>query len=238
MRNKSSYIIIYTVILCVVSAVILGSVKQVLSQKQDDNIALDNKKKILQTIMTVDETTDINTIYAARVTEFVIDSKGQTFEGVKLKDVRVSKERKLPVDERKLPLYMIKSIKDSAKIEFYVFPTSGSGLWDAISSYIAIKGDGKTIKGVAFDHVGETPGLGARIKSDPLIAPRYADKELYSDDFEPTAVYMVKGEGYSFPNDPHKVDGMSGATLTANGVNAMLKEYAVAYQNFFKSLNK
>jgi len=237
-RNKNIYIILYTVILCIVSAVILGSVKQVLSQKQEDNIALDNKRKILQTIMTVDESTDINAIYAERVNEFVIDSKGQKLDGVKLKDVRVAKERKLPIAERKLPLYVIKSKTDTNKVEYYVFPTSGSGLWDAISSYIAIKNDGKTIQGVAFDHVGETPGLGARIKSDPQIAPRYADKELYGNDFEPTAVYMVKGEGYSFPNDPHKVDGMSGATLTANGVNAMLKEYAEAYQNFFKSLNK
>ena len=48
---------------------------------------------------------------------------------------------------------------------------------------------------------------------------------------------MVKSEGGDYSDDPHTVDGMSGATLTANGVNDMLKEYSLAYQNFFKSLN-
>ena len=63
--------------------------------------------------------------------------------------------------------------RTALKNSYYVFPTSGSGLWDKISSFVAMESDGKTIKGVSFSHVGETPGLGARIKSDAKIRLRY-----------------------------------------------------------------
>lgn len=237
MRNKNSYIIIYTVALCVIAASVLAVVKQSLTEMQNENIAYDNKKKILNTVMDISvlSKTEVDSIYASKVSSFVIDYKGAKKEGVDVASIDVVKQKTLPIKERQLPVYTIAGNED--KPEFFVFPTSGSGLWDKISSYIAMKSDGKTIKGVSFDHVGETPGLGARIKSDPAINVRYQEKELYSEDFEPIAVYMVKGEGGSYDDQPHTVDGMSGATLTAIGVNDMLKEYAEAYQNFFKKLN-
>ncbi len=239
MRNKSGYIILYTVILCIVSAVSLASLKQVLGKKQDKNVSLDNKKKILKTVMNIDTKTpnQINQIYDDLVSEFVIDYNGKKLEGVLGSSIKVQKERKEKPENRKLPLYSIKDQNDKTRIAYYVFPTSGRGLWDAISSYICIGADGKTIKGIAFDHVGETPGLGARIKADPTISVRYNDKKLYDETFKPVAVKMMKGEGNNYEKDPHKVDGMSGATITANGVNDMLKDYAYSYQIFFKSLN-
>ena len=34
---------------------------------------------------------------------------------------------------------------------------------------------------------------------------------------------------------PHEVDGMSGSTLTAKGVNAMLKDYLESYKGFIEN---
>lgn len=237
MRNKNSYIIIYTVALCVIAASVLAIVKQSLTKMQNENIAYDNKKKILNTVMDISVLSkpEVDSIYEAKVNSFVINYDGAQKEGVDVQTVDVVKQKSLPIEERQLPVYTISG--DDSKPAYFVFPTSGSGLWDRISSYIAIESDGRTIKGVSFDHVGETPGLGARIKSDPAINKRYQEKELYASDFEPVAVYMVKGEGGDYNGQPHTVDGMSGATLTAIGVNDMLKEYAMAYQNFFKKLN-
>jgi len=238
-RNKNSYIIIYTVALCVIAASVLAIVKQSLTDKQNENIAYDNKKKILNTVMDISVLSkdQVDSIYALRVKSMVIDYNGDQQEGVQLKDVDVVKQKALDVEKRMLPIYTIADDKEAGKIGYYVFPTSGSGLWDRISSYIAMEADGKTIKGVSFSHVGETPGLGARIKSDPKIRVRYENKKMYADNFDPIAVNMVKGEGGDYSDQPHTVDGMSGATLTAIGVNDMLKEYSIAYQNFFKNLN-
>jgi Na+-transporting NADH:ubiquinone oxidoreductase subunit C len=237
-RNKNSYIIIYTVALCIIAASVLAVVKQSLSEKQDKNIAYDNKKKILNTVIDISvlSRNEVDSIYAERVNSFVIDFSGKKQEGVKIEGIDVVKQKSLPVKERMLPVYTIASEKDKNITEFYIFPTSGSGLWDRISSYIAMESDGKTIKGASFDHVGETPGLGARIKSDPDVSQRYKNKKMYGENFEPVAVNMVKGEGGNYDDKPHTVDGMSGATLTANGLNDMLTDYSLAYQNFFKNL--
>jgi len=39
----------------------------------------------------------------------------------------------------------------------------GKGLWDAIWGFVALDNN-LVVKGVYFDHKGETPGLGANIK--------------------------------------------------------------------------
>ena len=47
---------------------------------------------------------------------------------------------------------------------------------------------------------------------------------------------MMKGEGVDYSSDPHKVDGMSGATLTGKGVNNMLVQYLGLYESYLKNL--
>ncbi|QCK14748.1 NADH:ubiquinone reductase (Na(+)-transporting) subunit C [Mangrovivirga cuniculi] len=117
-------------------------------------------------------------------------------------------------------------------VDAYIFPVYGNGLWNNIFGYIALENNLNVIKGVSFGHVGETPGLGARITNQD-VKSRYNGKTIFSDGGELVSVTMVKGEGN--PEEklgPHKVDGMSGATLTANGVNQMLDAYLHYYLNY------
>jgi Na+-transporting NADH:ubiquinone oxidoreductase subunit C len=109
----------------------------------------------------------------------------------------------------------------------------GFGLWNEIWGFVALESDLNTIRGVSFDHKGETPGLGARIASDPEIAARYKGKTIY-DGSNLVSVNMMKGEGNDYDNEPHRVDGMSGATLTGKGVNNMLMDYLQNYANYLK----
>jgi Na+-transporting NADH:ubiquinone oxidoreductase subunit C len=108
----------------------------------------------------------------------------------------------------------------------------GNGLWDWISGYMALDADLNTIRGIAFDHKQETPGLGARITSD-VVQNRYVGKKIYGDGGELVSVTMVKGEGNSGLGQ-HKVDGLSGATMTANGVNTMLEHYLSCYKTYIE----
>jgi Na+-transporting NADH:ubiquinone oxidoreductase subunit C len=87
---------------------------------------------------------------------------------------------------------------------------------------------------VSFDHKGETPGLGARITSLE-IQQRYKGKRLF-DESGAFAVQMLKGESNGVENHPHHVDGMSGATITGNGVNDMMKAYVGHYKAFLDGL--
>ena len=121
---------------------------------------------------------------------------------------------------------------DGSSIDFYIFPMFGNGLWDWISGFVALDKDLNQIVGVAFDHKAETPGLGARISSDE-IQDRYKGKKIFNELGNLVSIKMLKKE-YNEMLTLHEVDGMSGATITANGLNDMLKNYLDCYLPFIK----
>ena len=108
---------------------------------------------------------------------------------------------------------------DGSSIDFYIFPMFGNGLWDWISGFIALDKDLNQIVGVAFDHKAETPGLGARISSAE-IQDRYKGKKIFNELGDLVSIKMLKKENNELLTF-HEVDGMSGATITANGLNDM-----------------
>jgi Na+-transporting NADH:ubiquinone oxidoreductase subunit C len=228
-RQSNGYIIFYSAMLTIVCGGLLAFASQALKPAQDANVELERKANILSTVMTLEEGADITAIYTQRIRERVIDFNGKLVEK-KAADVNIGVEYKKKPEERLLPVYEFLSLTDSSKVENAVIPVFGFGLWNTISGYIALDSDFNTIKGVSYAHVGETPGLGARI-STAEIQDRYKGKQIFEGD-NILSVVMQKGEGMDYSNDPHKVDGMSGATLTAKGVNNMLKEYFGCYQKY------
>jgi len=238
-QRSNAYILFYTIALTVICGVVLAAASMGLKPRQEENKELEKKKNILSTVIAVDDFTkdQIQETYAKRVNDYVVDYNGKKVEGKKGGEVDIAKEYKKPLEERLFPVYEIKSENDPAKIEYYVLPTFGFGLWNNISGYVSLKSDLNTINGVKFGHVGETPGLGARIADDPAVSARYKGKKLFAENGEFKSVIMQKGEGNNYDNEPHKVDGMSGATLTGKGVNNMMTDYFKAYQNYFKTVN-
>ena len=237
MRQSNSYILIYAAILTVLCGGLLAFASESLKEKQQANIALEQKYNILSTVTEVPEETNIEEMYRKRVRAFVINTSGEVQSGLQPSEVSVASEYKKPPEQRLLPVYEFLSEADSSKVENVVIPVYGYGLWNNISGYIALEADFNTLKGVKFQHVGETPGLGARISDDEDIPARYKGKKVFEGD-KIASVTMMKGEGNDWSKDPHKVDGMSGATLTAKGVNNMLADYFTSYQNYLKKNKK
>lgn len=233
MRQSNVYIIIYAAILTVICGGLLALASEGLKEKQQFNVALEQKKNILSTVVEIKEGQDVNTIYAQRVKEFVVDFEGNVKQGLRPQEVNLSAEYKKPARERLLPIYEFMNEADSSKIDYVVLPVYGFGLWNDIWGFVALESDMNTIKGVTFDHKGETPGLGARITTDAEIPARYKGKSIYESG-KLVSVTMMKGEGNDYSDNPHRVDGMSGATLTAKGVNNMLIDYFSSYENYLK----
>src|SRR5690606_24334813 len=102
---------------------------------------------------------------------------------------------------------------------------------------MALQSDLNTVEGVTFSHAGETPGLGARITEEE-VQQRYQGKEIWGEGGQLESVIMEKGEGRDYSNDPHKVDGLSGATITAVGVNNMLKNYLGYYEAYLTKMKE
>lgn len=229
MRQSNGYIVFYAAAITVVCGGLLAFASISLKDKQDANIALEQKRNILSSVMQINEGDNIEEIYNQKVKAFVVDYQGNVLEGKKATDINVAAEYKKPAEQRALPVYEFRN--ESGELDYTVLPVFGRGLWDNIWGFVALKADMNTVQGVKFEHKGETPGLGARISTDE-IQLRYQGKKIMEGD-NLASVVMMKGEGNDWSDNPHRVDGMSGATLTGNGVNEMLKSYLSAYQNYF-----
>ena len=233
MRQSNLYIIIYASVLTIVCGGLLALASEGLKEKQQYNVDMEQKKNILATVITLKEGEDVNALYSKKVKAFVIDFNGNVKDGMQPKDVNLAVEYKKAPSDRLLPVYEFKNESDPTKTDNVVLPVFGYGLWNNIWGFVALKSDFNTIQGVKFQHAGETPGLGARIESDQEVQDRYKGKTIYEDG-KLVSVLMMKGEGKDYTSNPHQVDGMSGATLTAKGVNNMLKDYLASYENYLK----
>lgn len=241
MQRSNSYIIIFSITLTVILGGLLSLASVGLKPAQEKQVELDTKKKILGAVMdisSVKNPNDLLALYEKRVESLVVDINGDLVEKDKkgnpaiAEKVNIQKNYRFASEDRLYPVY--KYIGESGDVEAYIFPMFGAGLWDWISGYMALENDLNTIKGVAFDHKSETPGLGARITSEE-IKSRYVGKEIYNDGGDLVSVVMVKGEGNQGLTS-HQVDGMSGATLTGKGVNAMLKTYLKSYEGYIQKV--
>jgi Na+-transporting NADH:ubiquinone oxidoreductase subunit C len=234
-KKSNSYVLIYTIILTVVCGSLLGIASQALKPFKEANEAFDTKKNILGTTMdlTGKSAKEVNELYSKLVVaSYVVDASGKKLE-ITVDKVSVSDEYPKPIAERKLPVYEIADPAKPGEVGYYVFPMWGFGLWDSIWGYVALKSDLKTIEGTIFLHKGETPGLGARI-TEKEIQSRFKGKSIMEGS-DLTVVQMQKGEGNDYSGKPHKVDGMSGATITAVGLNKMLVQYFEAYKSYMAS---
>lgn len=236
MKQSNAYVIGFSVACTIILGAMLSLAAVGLQEKQATARDLDTKKQILGAVMTLKEGDDVAAIYSKRIKSFVVDANGDKKEGVVAEKVDIGKNYKMSPEVREYPVFEFVAENNPEQVESYILPVYGNGLWDRIWGYLALSGDLNTIKGIVFDHKAETPGLGARI-SDKEIQQRYVDKKLYDNTGAFVSVTMLKSEKGNML-DEHKIDGMSGATMTANGVNRMLKAYVSYYQPYLDKIAK
>ncbi|AZQ62625.1 NADH:ubiquinone reductase (Na(+)-transporting) subunit C [Flammeovirga pectinis] len=231
MQQSNGYVIGFAVAMTIILGGVLSFTAVSLNAKQKEEVALDTKKQIMLSVlpeMSEASKAEMATIYDKRIS--VVNSAGEAITPDNLAKLDISKEWKKLKNgqDAVLPVYKFMS-EDGKSVDSYILPMYGYGLWNDIWGYFALDADLVTVKGVVFSHKGETPGLGARI-GDAQIQDRYKGKKIFNGG-KFTPIVMVKGEGHSgLPTD--EVDGMSGATLTANGLNEMVSRYLKAYEPF------
>lgn len=237
MQQSNAYIIGFATVTTIILGGLLSMAAVFLKVPQTAAKDLDTKYQILKAVMPEVEKgkSDIIGIYGKRIESFVVDANGDKIEGdVVAEKVDKKKEFKKKPEERVYPVFRFVSESNPDETEAYILPVFGNGLWDNIWGYIALSNDFEIIKGVVFDHKGETPGLGARI-TDAGVQARYKGKKIYKEEDGKkvlASVTMLKAETGNTLTD-YNVDGMSGATMTADGVNKMLRDYLGFYQPFF-----
>ena len=234
--NSNVYTVIYTTVVVTIVAAVLAFVASKLGPAQNANAKAETLRQMMSAagIKPTDElyatkNADILQLYADNIDEaYTIDLKGEkngelgtAMENIQLVDKLKPQNKAIKAEgEVTLPVYVFKSGK-------VVIPIYGAGLWGPVWGYIAFEHDCHTIAGAYFDHEGETPGLGAKIKDEPWFREKFAGKTVEWDE-DPAFRLEKNAEATGATN---AVDAITGATMTSKGLNEALNVWFKAYEN-------
>ena len=239
--NSNVYTIIYTTIVVVVVAAVLAVAAMAFKPMQTANIKAETLSQMMVAagLGTMDEFQEIgNDNVLVRYSENISEAFTVNLDGEKVSDLKTDKDNIELVDnfkpqdvaiknhgEATLPVYRFKSGAT-------VIPIYGAGLWGPVWGYIALDTDFQTILGVYFDHSGETPGLGSKIKDDPEFQAQFIGKSF---DLANAANPFDILKGGAPEGNNHAVDAISGSTMTCRGLDTGIDLWIGAYSNYLKA---
>ena len=198
---------------------------------QDSNLAGEIQQYILSSIGINIERDKAAEEYVKYIKdELVLNYKGEKIEGLAF-EIDLHKELKKDQDKQSLPLF----ISNIDGFQQYIIPLRGKGLWGPIWGFIALEEDLNTVFGAVFDHKSETPGLGAEINQYEVFQKQFEGKKIFAEE-EFRSIKVVKGGAPL--DDYHAVDGISGGTITSDGVSDMLDERLTMYMPYILEKKK
>ncbi len=225
-RNSNTYTIIYSAVMVILVAVGLAVTSQSLRPFQKANEDNDKRLQILRSINVTVTANEAEAKYTELITGgFLIDENGEKIEGSTKEDAFVGEKDGVIGT----PLF-VATVDGQTK---YIMALNGSGLWGALWGYISVNDDKNTVYGADFSHAGETPGLGAEIAT-PGFSAKFKDKHIFQNG-EFKSIAVVK-PGKSADGQDY-VDGISGGTITSQGVDRMLFNSLTGYVKFLTSQN-
>jgi Na+-transporting NADH:ubiquinone oxidoreductase subunit C len=216
---------------CIVCSVFVSTASVGLKRIQENNRSLERRRNILIAagLMKAGERADVDALFGKIETRVVDLSTHEFAEDFAPEDVDPAKEAREPnltieVQNPKLGIkrlgkyQLIYLTRQGGKIKRVVLPVEGKGLWSTMRGFLALGSDMDTIKSLAFYQQSETPGLGGEV-DNPKWKQKWVGKKAYGKGGEP-AIEIVKGQAP--PDSAHKIDGLSGATLTSRGVEHLV----------------
>jgi len=230
-RDSNGYTFLFATIMVLVVASTLAFTASSLKGLQAENVRKEKMQNILTTIGIETDRDQAESLYKQYIVEELslthtgsVDTQTDAFT------IALNNEIKKPVAEQRFPLY----VADVEGKKFYVVPLRGAGLWDAIWGYLALKEDKNTIQGAVFDHKGETAGLGAEI-TQKWFQERFVDEKIMDQNGQLVGINVSKtnNDPTNSDKEDHEIDAISGATITGDGVTAMIAERLAHYLPYF-----
>lgn len=240
---------IYTVLFATGMVLVVGALLAFLASSLSDKIAENKRIEKQQNIlyaMGVNENDETSVAFVSKdivgeefskyITKQLVITGTNAVEDEKAYLIDLKKEEaesKAKNRERKLPLFI--GNKDGK--DFYIIPVRGKGLWDAIWGYVALDKQ-LVVQGVYFDHKGETPGLGSNIKERFFMDDFKGEHILDGDTFKGITAAKGNADPKNLDKNDFEVDAIAGATITGDGLSAMLKKDLKMYLPYLKTLKQ
>ena len=231
-RDSNGYTFLFAASMVLVVASTLAFTASSLKSLQEENVRKEKMQNILSTIGIQTDRDQAERIYKNHITgTLALDHFGNDDVTVDAFQLKLNNEIKKPAKEQRFPLY--KAVVEN--INYYIIPLRGSGLWDAIWGYIALKSDINTIQGAVFDHKAETAGLGAEI-TQKWFMDRFKDEKVFNSSGQLVGINVSKtnNDPKNMDKNDHEVDAISGATITGDGVTNMIIERLTHYLPYFE----
>lgn len=237
MQRSAAYSILFAAAVCLVCAVLVSSSAVSLKPLQDENAFLDKQRNVLIAagLATEDEVLTPEQVQERfapvelvvvdlRTGEEVTDVDPLTFDQRALSsDPNTSTEApKNPAGVERLPnRALVYRLEEDDELGLLILPIEGKGLWSTLYGFIALDSDLQTIRGITFYEHKETPGLGGEV-DNPRWKALWPGRRVYGDDDEPR-IQVIRGRAGPPDEDPFRVDGLSGATMTSRGVGRLVR---------------
>tara|TARA_B100000900_G_scaffold412864_1_gene435524 strand:+ start:1987 stop:2715 length:729 start_codon:yes stop_codon:yes gene_type:complete len=218
---------IIPLIACIACAVVVSVTAVSVRPEQNLNVENEKKLKILAAAgITTDEVekefSKIKTLYVDFKSNQLVEVT-ENYDHIKAssnvaQSSLVPKEQDIAILKRRenvAPIYVWYS--EQNQIQKIVLPIRGYGLWGTLYGYLSLDADLNTVKGIEYYDHKETPGLGGEV-DNPVWKSDWNGKKVY-DSSGNVILYVTKGPS----TEEYEIDGISGATLTSNGVSNMIK---------------
>ncbi len=244
--NSIQRVLLVAVAVCLVCAIFVSGSVVALRPLQAANKNLDTQRNILVAAGLYRDGMDVSQTFDARIQMKLVDLRTGEFvepaaagisdllaydQRVATKDPTRSEVVPVALDIASIKrraffakVYLINPQEDEPEAgQKLVLPISGYGLWSTLYGYLVLDADLNTVIGITFTDHGETPGLGGEV-DNPKWKAQWPGKQIFDGNGK-VVVGLKKGgvdPGNAFDKQ-HLVDGLAGATLTANGVNRLLQ---------------
>jgi len=241
--EKNSYTVIFATVMVIVVGTVLAFLASSLSDKIKENERLEKQQNILYA-MGINQNEGEGSVRFIPTEEVAGEFSKYIKEQLIIEGDKITKDDQAYLidlkkqataakngETRKLPLFI--GDKDGSK--FYIIPMRGKGLWDAIWGFVALD-DKMVVQGVYFDHAAETPGLGANIKQRYFMDDFSGESILAGTKYAGIAVAKGNNDPLNQIKDDNEVDALAGATITGNGVSAMISESVNMYKNYLETI--
>lgn len=243
--DKNSYTVLFATGMVLIVGALLAFVASSLKEKIAENKRIEKQQNILYA-MGVNENEEGSVAFVSKdivsgefskyITKQFVVTGTEAVEDANAYLIDIKKEEaaaKNPSYQRRLPLF----IGNKDNTEFYIVPVRGKGLWDAIWGYVSLDKD-LVVQGVFFDHAGETPGLGSNIKERFFMDDFTGEHIMDGDTFNGISVAKGNADPKNDDKTDSEVDAIAGATITGNGLSAMLKKDLQLYLPYLKTLKQ
>ena len=243
--ESNTYTVLFAIGMVLIVGTLLAFVATSLEEKISENKRIEKQQNILYAmgINDNDETSVefvsksvVGAEFSKYITKQLVITGTEAVEDNNAYLIDIKKEEneaKNPNYKRRLPLFI--GEKDGKTL--YIIPVRGKGLWDAIWGYIALDNQ-MVVQGVYFDHKGETPGLGANIKERFFMDDFKGEHILDGDTFKGITASKSNADPKNLNKTDFEVDAIAGATITGNGLSAMLKKDLAMYVPYLKTLKQ